>query len=274
MTENIETIFNKYKNRVYRLALSITRNERDAEDITQNTFLKIMKNLQYFRHKALLSTWIYRIAFNESLMYLRKRASHFKISSYLSKPQAKLDSGLFVNWSKLPDEQLLDNEFKERMDNAIRFLPIKYRMPLLLENVERLPLKDNAKILGININSLKTRLHRSRLIIKSEIVDYFRDKEEKPEKQDRKCAIWMGFIYNYAKGNLGKRKQNTFKKHIKDCLSCKSFLNTYTKAIRITKALECQDLPNELRNKIETFLASKHLKLKKKLPKNQYLWGG
>lgn len=263
-TFDVDSIFKKYKDKVYRLALSISRNEKDAEDITQNAFLKIIKNLMYFRNKSQISTWIYKIAYNEALMHLRKRKSQFKLSGYLRRSAEKTPVGLFVNWSKLPDKELLDSELKERINRAIAHMPIKYRMALLLDNVEGLPLKDSAHILGLKINSLKTRLHRAHLLIKQDITGYFGDQEILQEEKDKRCGIWTGFVYGYAKGYLGKRKTEVFKRHIRDCVNCNSFLDTYLKAINVTGALECQDLPNELKDKIETFLPLKHLNTKKK----------
>lgn len=264
VTPDIDSIFKKYKDKVYRLALSIARNEKDAEDIMQNTFLKIIKNLMYFRNKSKLSTWIYKIAYNEALMHLRKRKSQLKLSGYLKRAGEKTSLGLFVNWSKLPDKELLDSELKQRIDSSISRMPIKYRMPLLLDNVEGLPLKDSANILGLKINSLKTRLHRAHLIIKQDITGYFRDQETPEEIKGKRCGIWTGFVYDYAKGYLGKRRQGAFRSHIKDCLDCNSFLDTYLKAINLTGALECQDLPVGLKDKIETFLLLRHLNKKKK----------
>ena len=72
---NLESIFKKYKDKVYRLGLSITRNERDAEDVLQNTFLKAIGNLRYFRRKSSISTWIYRIAVNTALNKGRQKPS-------------------------------------------------------------------------------------------------------------------------------------------------------------------------------------------------------
>lgn len=256
---DIETIFRKYKDKIYRLALSISRNDKDAEDIVQNTFLKIIKNLSNFRNESRISTWIYKIAYNETLMVLRKKNRQFRLSSYLKKDAARRTLGLFINWSKLPDKQLLDNEFKERLDNAIKQMPIQYRMPLLLNNVEGLSLKDSAHILGLRLNSLKTRLHRARLMIKSELVDYFKDRLAKEEeKEDKRCNILLNFVYDYAQGSLDNKRQIAFSQHIEDCPNCKLFLDTYVRAISITQALECQDLPDKLKAKIETFIFKKH----------------
>lgn len=257
----ISEIFAKYKNKVYRLALSITRNEKDAEDVLQNTFLKVIKNLAFFKKKSQISTWIYRIAYNEALMQLRKRRSGFRLS--------RASKGLFVNWAKLPDQELLDREIKQRVDDSIRQLPIQYRMALLLDNVEGLSLKESARVLNLKINSLKTRLHRARMIVKKDISDYFKDRQIKEEKQSRKCGSWTGFVYDYSIGGLGKGLRGAFRRHIGDCRGCKSFLSSYNKAIRITRALECRDIPDELKYKIETFLPLKNLNVKKERRKDQ-----
>ncbi len=258
---NINQIFNEYKHRVYRLLLSITRNEKDAEDAMQNTFLKIFKNLKYFKNKSRLSTWIYKIAYNEGLMSLRKRRSQFRLSGNLKASRDTGTSGLFVNWARLPDEQLLDKELKERIDNAVRHMAIQYRLALLLNEVEGFSLKESAAVLGLKINSLKTRLHRARMIIKSDVTDYFRDRQiEKEERKNKSCGIWTDFISSYAHGSLNKDKSIAFRKHIKDCPSCNLFLDAYLKAIDITGALECRDLPDELKDKIQGFVLRNHIK--------------
>lgn len=254
----IETIFKDYKDKIYRLALGISRNEKDAEDIVQNTFLKIIKNLKNFRHQSKISTWIFRIAYNEALMVLRKRRKNISLSGDEKRLKPDSESGIFVNWSKLPDEEVLEGEFRERLGLAIKKMPIKYRMPVLLHSMEGLPLKDSAQVLDLNINSLKSRLHRAYLMVKSEIVKYLKDGQKKEFKGDSSnCNILINFIYSYAAGNLEKSREAAFKKHIQDCRDCRVFLNTYTKAIRITKALECRDLPAELEAKIKSFIFKK-----------------
>lgn len=202
---DIEEIFRDYKDKVYRLAISIVRNEKDAEDIMQNTFIKIIGNLKGFRNESLISTWIYKIAYNESLMCLRKRRSQDNLSNYIQKQTKKKELGLFMNWSKLPDEHLLDAELKERVDGVIKRMPIKYRMPLLLDNVEGLPLKDIAKILKLGINSLKTRLHRAHLMVNSEFSSYLKDKQE--GGGNPRCGFWNGFLYSYARGTWARRER-------------------------------------------------------------------
>lgn len=174
MRISIEQIFKEYKDKIYRLAISVVRNDKDAEDVMQNTFIKIIRNLGKFRNESLISTWIYKIAYNEALMHLRRKRGQRTLSSYLERQTKKKALGLFMNWSRLPDEHLLDAELKERVDMAVSLMPIKYRIPLILDKIEGLPLKVIAEILGLGINSLKTRLHRAHLMINSQFSAYLR----------------------------------------------------------------------------------------------------
>lgn len=250
---DLASIFKIHKNKIYNLALSIVRNEKDAEDIVENTFLKVIQKISTFKGRSQLSTWIYRITYNEALMFLRKRSRRFKLSTDL-KHSGQEVRGLAINWAKLPDSHLLDAEFKERINKAITHLPIKYRMPLLLHIVNELPTKNAAQILNIGSASLKTRLHRAYLAIKSQIQDYNKDMRLKESSQHSRCNIWTGFVHDYSTGSLAKAKRNAFKRHIRDCRSCNLFLNSYQQAIRISNALECQDIPIKLLQKIESFL--------------------
>ena len=136
------------------------------------------------------------------------------------------------------------------------------RMPLLLANVERLPLKDSAAVMGLKLNSLKTRLHRANLLVKKDLTAYFQDKEQREVKEDKKCGAWTGFFYDYAHGLMDNRRSQLFKEHIRDCPGCNGFLDTYGQAIKVTGALACHDLPQELKKRIETFLSLGHLKQK------------
>lgn len=269
-SEDIEQIFTKYKDKVYRLAISIVHNDRDAQDILQNTFIKVIENLKYFRHQAKISTWIYKIAYNESLMYLRKKYRQFKMYNRAQNEVKLFPSGMFVNWSKMPDEELQNAELKERLSYSIRHIPVKYRMPLLLHHIEGLSLEQSAQILNMKVNSLKTRLHRSIMMVGSTISDYFKDRELATQnKNPKSCGMQLRFLYAFTKGDLSHNTQKEFSRHVSDCPNCKIFMAGYAKAIAITEALECRDIPLELEEKIKSFLRA-HKKYEPfLLPKHQ-----
>lgn len=250
----IEKVFQEYKNKIYRLAISLVRNDRDAEDVLQNTFIKIIKNIHNFRNQSSLSTWIYRIAYNESLMLLRRRSSQLKAYNRINTQFKKAPAGIFVNWSKVPDQQLLNKELRQRIDASIRGLPLKYRMPLLLRHVQQLPIETASSILGIKKTSFKTRLHRSQGMISLAMADYFKDKLGKDALAGSRCSLQRDFIYKFTQNKLETNRQEAFKKHIADCKACTDFLKAYSQAISITQALECKDIPAALQAKMESFL--------------------
>ncbi|MFC1755527.1 RNA polymerase sigma factor [Thermoproteota archaeon] len=250
---SMEDIFKEHKKKMYRLAMHIVGNPSDAEDILQSAFVKILDNIKGFRQESKLSTWIYRITYNEALLYIRKRYKETGITDINILQEDKTLPSVFVNWPDIPDQELLDKELKERIQDVLGRMPIGYRMPLLLHNAEHLSLKDTAQILGLNLNTLKTHLHRATLLIKQELADYAKDKLLKEKHRAEHCSLLTGFVYDYVQGNIEKAEAESFHNHIKDCDNCNSFLDTYTQAIRITKALECQDLSDELIEKIKSF---------------------
>jgi hypothetical protein len=187
-------------------------------------------------------------------MYLRKRRSTYRSINAYNAYTKRLPAGITVNWSRLPDKALLHAELKERIDAAIRHIPIQYRMPLVLHRIEGMSLIECSQILGLSVGTLKSRLHRAYLMVKDEIAGYFKDRQEKISFKDAHCGIWTKFVYDYVRGELKPDKRSSFHKHITNCPRCNRFLDAYEQAIRITGVLECKDLPLALTRKIETFL--------------------
>lgn len=254
---SLSVILPEYRERVLRLALSISRNEKDAEDILQNTFLKIYRNIAQFKGRSKISTWIYRIAYNEALLLLRKKRRLFKSQEAYKDYFVRLPDGFMVNWSQLPDRMLLDRELKERVQAALQGLPIQYRMPLLLHRMEGLSLVQCARVLGINASTVKTRLHRAYLAVKQELERYYHDLPAPMAAQEARCGVWAQFVYAYAQDTLPASRKSSFDRHIAHCPRCHAFLDSYQQAIRITGALACRDIPASLKEKIDSFVVSK-----------------
>jgi hypothetical protein len=128
-------------------------------------------------------------------------------------------------------------------------------MVLLLHRVEGLSVKETAGVLGLKESSVKTRLHRSYMMLREGMRAYFKDSQEKTPPNHR-CTIVLDFIYHYADGSLNKAARSRFERHIDDCAGCKNFLGSYQDAIRITHTLQCYDIPPELHKRIEKFILS------------------
>ena len=171
-----------YSAQIYRLGLKMLGNEQDAEDVLQNTFLSAMTHLSSFEGRSSISTWLYRIASNEALMHLRRGKK--KVSIEDLQPENSDDDFLpeiFVDWSILPENELLAGEGKVTLDEAIKKLPENLRMVFVLRDIEDVSIKDTAEILNLTETNVKTRLLRARMFLRERLSAYYseRPKEEK-----------------------------------------------------------------------------------------------
>lgn len=167
---------------IYRLGLKMLGNEQDAEDVLQNTFLNAMTHIKSFEGRSSLSTWLYRIASNEALMQLRRGKKKINLEDLQSdSPDDTPLPEFFVDWSTLPENELLAEEVKLKLDEAIRKLPESLRMVFILRDIEDVSIKDTAEILDLTETNVKTRLLRARLFLREKLSAYYSDhkKEEK-----------------------------------------------------------------------------------------------
>jgi RNA polymerase sigma-70 factor (ECF subfamily) len=162
---------------VYGLALKLLGDEQEAEDVLQETFLSAFRAIDRFEGRSKLSTWLYRIAYNASLMHLRKRERMTTFSldqPYGDEEQARPVAGdLLVDWSTLPDDRLLTAEARQEMDRAIAQLPQSLRAAFVLRDIQGLSGAETAEILGISVQAVKNRLHRARLSLRDRLSSYF-----------------------------------------------------------------------------------------------------
>ena len=158
---------------VYRLALRLMRNEAEAEDVTQDTFLNAFKAIDRFDGRAELRTWLYRIAYNAALMRLRRPKPELLPVDEASEPEngTPVPQQLF-DWSRLPEQELERAELRAQMEGAIRELPEKLRAVFVMRELEDLSTEETAKALGIKIEVVKTRLHRARLWLRERLSAY------------------------------------------------------------------------------------------------------
>ncbi len=177
-----EKIVIRYQERAYRLALSIVRSPEEAEEAVQDAFLTLFKSLDSFRGESSPGTWIYRIITNASLMRLRVRRRKPSLSiEDLSHevPQDAVESSPLLfsaagEWAQGPEKQALNTELGGALNSAFREMPEKYRLILLLRDVEGLSNEEVATTLGLTVSTVKSRLHRSRNHMREKIEDYYR----------------------------------------------------------------------------------------------------
>lgn len=172
-----ELLVERYRDRVYRLAYGMTHTAVDAEDVVQDTFLKIFRYAKDFRGESSPRSWIFRIAVNTALMRLRQQRRKPWVGMDEQDVQyAAKNSGIVWPvgvWARQPDDVLLNRELSEHIETAIRGLPEKYRAVVLLRDVEGQSNEETAQSLGITVATVKSRLHRSRLYVRQAVEKYF-----------------------------------------------------------------------------------------------------
>ena len=163
-----------YSTPIYRLGLRMLGNPQDAEDILQNTFLNALTHLPTFEGRSSLSTWLYRIAANEALMLLRRKKPEVNLEDAEAEDSAEdLKPTHFVDWSALPEEELLSGEGKKILDRAIQNLPESMRIVFLLRDIEGLSIKETADALNLTETNVKTRLLRARMFLRERLSTYY-----------------------------------------------------------------------------------------------------
>jgi RNA polymerase sigma-70 factor (ECF subfamily) len=170
-----------YSTQIYRLALKMLADEQDAEDVLQNTFMKVLQSIKNFEGRSSLSTWLYRIAVNEALMALRRHKPTVSVAMDYEDDEDELQHPTqFSDWCCLPEEDLLSAESKKHLDKAIRRLPEKLRVVFLLRDVEGLSIRETSEALDLTETAVKTRLLRARLNLREQLSLYYgeRLKEE------------------------------------------------------------------------------------------------
>ncbi|MBN2089319.1 sigma-70 family RNA polymerase sigma factor [candidate division KSB1 bacterium] len=166
----------QHEKMVYNLALKLVGNPEDAENILQETFLKILESLHTFKGGSALSTWIYRIATNFALMHLRTKKRNFVSIDEYPLDEKRDFSHFFKVTDVDPLKDLLNTELKENLQAAIDSLPPKFKTVFILKDIEGLSLKEISTMLKISLPAVKSNLHRARLFLRNQLMDYFNKK--------------------------------------------------------------------------------------------------
>lgn len=163
-----------YYHLVYRLALKMLGNPQDAEDILQETFIKVFRHLDTFDGRSNLSTWIYRIATNEALMFLRKKQPELvSIDQPNETEEGEQEPLQIVDWCCLPENELMSSEAKAHLDEAVASLPHGLRAVFVLRDIQGLSTRETSEVLSISEMAVKTRLSRARLRLREILTEYF-----------------------------------------------------------------------------------------------------
>ena len=164
--QDFEGIVEQYGDFVYNVAYRILSNQADAEDAAQEAFLSAYKNFHRFRGQSAVSTWLYRITVNASLMKLRKD----RRKNFLT--QTGYDDTQLVSWTEGPESAALNSELRQQLEDGLALLPPNLRVAVVLRDVQGLSNEESAEILKTSVASVKSRLHRGRVLLRNHLQQY------------------------------------------------------------------------------------------------------
>lgn len=181
-TQEFHSLIRPYERTVYVMALTLLKNEADAEDVAQEAFLKAFRNLKNFRSESKFSTWLISITLNEARSRLRRKNAVPMES--LDEPldeQGHVSPALLRDWREIPSEAVERLEIRQLLQQAVADIPLIYRETFVLRDMEDLSVNETAEMLGISVASVKVRLHRARMMLQKRLAPQL--KEVNPKRR-------------------------------------------------------------------------------------------
>jgi RNA polymerase sigma-70 factor (ECF subfamily) len=177
----IDDFVDQYSRPLFGVILNYTKNPSDAEEILQDTLLKIIKKIETFREESDIWPWMRRIAINNGIMWLRKHRARQERTTQIEdllptfSKDGEFDHPIY-GWSVDPEEVYLNSELAAELYDAVQSLPFEYRVPLVLKDIEGYSIKQISSLLGLKEPTTKTRIHRARLFVREKLSKYFENR--------------------------------------------------------------------------------------------------
>jgi RNA polymerase sigma-70 factor (ECF subfamily) len=175
-TEKFHDLVKRYEHKLYNFSLRMCRDRSDAEDMIQDTFLNVFKYLKNFRYESKFKNWLYKVAASTCIKKRRKSKfapeKELSLDEFLPNEEAEKPDHL-PEWALLPLDKLLNDELRDKINETILTLPKKYRLVMVLRDLEGFSTDETAQILNLSPSNVKVRLHRARLYMRDKLKGYF-----------------------------------------------------------------------------------------------------
>nr|WP_294859633.1 sigma-70 family RNA polymerase sigma factor [uncultured Fluviicola sp.] len=188
-------LMRKFNLRLYRISMSIIKDDSAVEDVMQTTYLNAYLQLNNFQNRSSFGTWITRILINESLLFLKKQARQ---REFVSQKQEN------HHHSDTPLTKLMNNELKLILEKSVSGLPEKYRLVFVMREVEEMSTKETMEILNISESNVKIRLKRAKEILQQELSHFY-----EPKQLFEFNLVRCDRIVNYVLSEIEKRRRST-----------------------------------------------------------------
>ncbi len=230
---------------LYRLARRMLNDEREAEDVVQETFFNAWKSLDSFDGRARLGTWLFRIAYNNSLMHLRNRG---RMVSLDTDEDASPFPKKVIAWDESLEALVERRETRKILEQAIDALPQTLRAVFILRDLEDRSTEETAQVLGVSPQVIKTRLHRARSALRERLAGYFGTGEE--PSRTMTCEQLAQYLSDYIDSDLDEPLKKQAEEHIATCNHCHILLDTTQKTLELYRVTQPRVLSADPRARI------------------------
>lgn len=165
----------RYKTKAYNLSIHLTKNQEDAEEVLQDVFTTVYRKIDSFQGKSKFSSWLYRITVNAAYMKLRKNKQNRTVSWEDMLPSISNQALSENSYGAHTDARTLSNEIRTALSEALDKLPEDYRAVFVLRDIDGLPNKEVSEILNLSIPAVKSRLHRSRTMLRKRLRRFYQE---------------------------------------------------------------------------------------------------
>jgi len=174
----VEDLLRQYQGKIFNLAMSILKNESDAEEAAQDVFMTVIRKVDTFKGNSAFYSWMYRICVNTCLMRLRGKRRNDTVAIEDFMPvftEEGMHASPMDDWSKEVERKALNEELGKMIRKFTEELSEKYRVVFVLSDIEGLSNEETAKILGMTVPAVKSRLHRARLYLREQLSRYLQE---------------------------------------------------------------------------------------------------
>ncbi len=231
--EAIEALLERHQAQIYRFGMKMCRDPEDAKDVLQDTLLSMARGIRDFRGASSISTWLYTIA--RSFCIKKRRRSKFA-----PEEERSLDSEMFAEGRQIPDpaqspdDALAGKQVEHALEQAIRGLDPMYREVLLLRDVEGLTAPEVAEVLGVNVQAVKSRLHRARLSVRAQVAPLLGVPTEVPVAPGT-CPDVLTLFSQHLEDEISVDVCAEMERHLQTCDRCRGTCDSLKRTLALCR---------------------------------------
>ena len=247
--EALEALLERHQARLYRFARRLCRHREDAEDVLQESLLAAARGLPGFRGASSLGTWLYTIA--RSFCIKKRRKSVFAQTEVSLDTEVPAAVRGVADPAPRPDDALEASRLEAALERAIAELDRPYREVLLLRDVEGLPAAEVARVTGLTVAAVKTRLHRARARLRERLAPLMAPRgEAAATPSGRPCPDVVRLFSRHLEGDVSARTCASMERHLAACPRCAAACDGLREVLRLCRTAPEPEVPAEVQERL------------------------